>query len=292
MEWRGKKYPLTSRRMSFRHETVEHLIQYRTGDFPEPVAPHGYLFTYTIPMRDGVKKGGYGKLFTDRLLELITDMRDKRRGPLVDPVYGKIEAVPISYSDESDVLKRDGVDISIELLESSNLEDDFITVFQGGVLSIGEVLRGSEQLDVEAALVKWGQEPSPEPNTDILSAINGAGALGLAQVGRVGAKMHDLAYRLEKIEETAGKIEDPAGWRLLDGARRLRLAAVKLGERVSENPFVKIKRNVYEIDRTLSEVASELGNTVFDLIKLNPVLSRSPRVKAGTPIYSKEKQGG
>ena len=280
-EWRGVNYPVSERSVSYRHETIEHGLQYRSGDFPEPVGPHSWLFTYTLPMRNGIYRGNYTRLFEFQILRLAAALRDRTADTLIDPVYGAMRCVPISYADEMDVKRRDGTDIRVEFLHSPEINED-TDEFTGGITSVQGVAAQVGRLDTEIAQQVWEQQEPPEPSTDILSAIAGVPAQFAAQVGRVSAGLHDVSFRLRKIEQAADKAEDPEKWGLRDAARSNRDAIVSLNKRATEAPGKKILRVTTALESTLSDVANSYGMTVADLIRLNPILARSPKVNQGT----------
>src|SRR5262245_39843475 len=107
-EWRGVRYPVATRSVSFQHEQAQHRIQYKDGEFIEQTGARNYTFNYTIPMREDIARGPYKNLFSSGLIPLLIDCRNREPGQLVDPVYGEFRCVPTSYNDDIDVGKRDG----------------------------------------------------------------------------------------------------------------------------------------------------------------------------------------
>jgi hypothetical protein len=284
MSWRGEVYPIAARQVSFRHEQIEHKIQYQSGDIIETTGPHSYLFRYTIPMRQDIAKGPYKDLFNTGLTRLVRACRDRAPGPLIDPFYGEFRAVCVSFDETVDVNKRDGTDVTIEFLHSPAFDEgeplllDNITGIEGLVSDAGG-------LEGELTAADWNQEPSPEGVTDILSAINGVGQKGLRQVERVSAKLDDLAYKLNKIDETANQAENPDNWRLRDSVRNALDATLRIQKRVAEDPSKKVDRVTTRYAKTLSVIAAESGMTIVELLKLNPALqSKGPLVPGGTEV--------
>jgi len=281
-QWRGRKYPVTARSVSFAHDGADHKLQYRDDEIVEQLGAQGLTFSYTVPMREGIARGPYKSLFNEGLPVLFRDVRNRSADALIDPVYGEFRCVPKSFNDDSDVNKRDGTDIRLEFKLSPELGNadpelaQTITGIQGLVSDAGA-------LDEEVKAADWAQEPSPEGMTDVLSAINGIGQQGLAQVDKLSAALDDLAFKCEKIEKTADRAENPQNWPLRNSARRDREAALRLKRRLAEDPARKIVRVTRRTATTVSSLAAELGMSVVDLIKLNPALARSPIVRPGTP---------
>src|SRR3954471_16280490 len=104
--WRDQEYPLIARRVSFAHEGAEHRIQNRDGDFIDQLGAHSLIFSYTLPMRQGIASGPYKDLFTVGYPLLFAAMRDREKGVMVDPVLGEFVCTPSSWSDDMEVAKR------------------------------------------------------------------------------------------------------------------------------------------------------------------------------------------
>lgn len=283
--WRETVYPISARSVSFRHEQVEHKIQYRSGDFPEPLGPHSYLFRYTIPMREDIARGPYKNLFNIGLPDLVRDCRDREPGELVDPFYGLFRCVPISFDETVDINKRDGTDVQVEFLHAPNLGDDE-PLLRDNITGLEGLSSNAGALDEELTAADWNQEPSPEGLTDVLSAINGVGRKGLRQIDRTSARLDDLAFRLKKIDETASAAENPQNWRLRDSVRDALDSTLRIKRRVTENPSKRVDRVLTRYAKTMSVIAAENHMTIKELLDLNPnlVSSGGPMVPQGTVL--------
>lgn len=282
-EWRGFQYPVLARGMTFDHEAIRHGIQYRNGKLVEIASTNNRVFTYTLCMRQDVAKGPYTDLFTLGLPRLHKDVFDRSAGELLDPIFGVFTCKPLRFGDETDVNKRDGVDVRVEFEHAPELEDDDPagpTTNFAGLVDDGAAL--------EAEIVATGQFEQFEAEgglTDPLSAIAGVGA----QIDRAGDKtvaaLDDLAFRCEKIEDQIDELEDPDNWPLKRAARRVRESALRLKGR-ADNPQQRVKVVTQRFQATLSVVASELGINLQELLKLNPALAKLPFVPAGAQIVA------
>lgn len=284
LEWRGKVYPIASRSVSFRHEQIEHKIQYQANDFAEPLGPHSFLFRYTIPMREDISKGPYKNLFNTGLTVLVRDCRSKEPGILIDPFYGEFRVVPTSFEETVDVNKRDGTDVQVEFLHSPAF-GDFEPLLRDNITGIAGLVGQAGALDAEVQAADWNQEPSPEGVTDALSAINGVGQRGLRQVDRTASRFDDLALKLRKIEDTADQAENPQNWRLRDSARGARDQVIRAKNRATEDPTRKIRRVGLRFATTISQIAADAQMSIVELLQLNPSLrSSGPLVPANTTL--------
>lgn len=282
-EWRGRRYPLTARQVTFQHENAPHKVQYRDGEFVDMTGATGFSFAYTIPMREDIAKGPYKNLFNEGLPVLLRDIRLRTPGQLIDPVLGEFRCVPQTFTDESDVQKRDGDDIRLEFKQAPEFAAADPAI-RDNLTGINGLVSDAGQLDQALTKADWKQEPSPEGVTDILSQINGIGRLGLRQKNRLTGYLNDLAFKLEKIEDTADLVENPQNWKLRNDVRRMRDVVTQLNKRAAENPIRKFRRIVKNVATTVSALAAELDMTLEEFIALNPALVKLPMVPAGTKI--------
>ncbi len=282
-EWRGKRYPVTSRAIAFSHEGATSKIQFKDGEFIQQTGARNFTFNYTIPAREDIARGPYKNLFSAGLVPLLIDCRDRSPGVLIDPMYGEFRCVPTSYGDDTDVTKRDGTDIRVEFTHSPEFNEEDPAINQN-ITGISGLVADAGQLDQQVQAADWNQEPSPEGMTDILSAINGIGRQGLGLADKVSASIADLTTKLEKIEDTADKAENPQNWQLRNSVRRAREAAVRLQRRAGEDPTKKVIEIVRRTAGTVSSIAAELGMPLAEFIRLNPKLVKQPLVAPGTII--------
>lgn len=278
-EWRDQKYPVIARQVSFAHEGAMHRIEYRDNDFIEQLGPHSLVFSYTLPMRQGIASGPYKNLFTTGYQLLFESMRNREKGRLVDPLLGEFLAVPESWADDIDVTKRDGTDVRVEFKhapDEDEAKDHKPPTIQG-------LKSDAAALDAQLKTVNWHQEKSPGPSIDALNAISGFGAQLQAQKDKVAAALEDFAYKCEKIDQQIDRLQNPDVWPLKRAVRRNRAASVTLAKR-AQDPTQEIVKTTVNYGRTISVLAKEVGMTVADLLAQNPALARSPFVPNGYVI--------
>lgn len=275
-EWRDQKYPVLARQVSFAHEGAEHRIEYRDNDFIEQLGPHSLVFSYTLPMRQGISSGPYKNLFTTGYPLLFAAMRDREKGVLVDPLLGEFLAVPTSWGDDLDVGKRDGTDVRVEFKHAPDQEE----VEDLKPITIQGLESDAGALDAQLKSVNWQQEPSPEPSMDAFNAISGFGAQLEAQRDKLGAALEDFAYKCEKIDQQIDRLQNPDVWPLKRAVRRNRAASVALAKR-AKDPTQEIVKTTVNYGRTISVLAKEVGMTIAELLDQNPTLARSPFVPQG-----------
>ena len=283
-EWRGQQYPLTARRVSFRHEGVEHTIQYRDFDFTEQLGAHGLTFYYTIPTREDIAKGPYKNLFVQGLPRLFRDMQNREAADMLDPELGIFRCIPNSFDETTDVQKRDGSDVQVEFKYRPLLDDEDPAIKTNLEGSLSGLETDAGALDGAVAQADWAQEPSPEPTVDVIQGANGLLSQGLAQGDKVAAKLDDFASKLEALEQTCDRAENPQNWPIRASARRTREAVVRTKAQLSEDPVVKLRRLTINGTTLVISLAKELGITLAALLQLNPGLARLMHIPPGTVI--------
>jgi hypothetical protein len=279
--WRGKKYPVTSREVSFMHEGVRHKFQYRDGELIEQMGAQALTFTYMIPMREDIAKGPYKELFSKGLAVLLADCTNRERGVLFDPIYGQFNVVPTSYRDSTDVNKRDGTDLTIEFVRSLKQDE---TDALPTAPSLSGLVSEAGTLDQELeATGEFEQFEGQRGTTDIFSV--GAGLAAQVERGgrKVSAGLDDLAFRMKKVDEAIERAENPQLWGLQNSSRNVREGALRLKKR-SENPGQRVLQVVQRAQQTVNAVALQVGMSLSDLLALNPELVTSPIVRPGTVI--------
>ncbi len=282
MSFRGITVPITgARTASFSHEDVQHKFLYRDGAIVEAIGAQNWTFNYTVPMRQDIAKGPYRDLYTEVLPRLILAMRDRSPGELVDPELGTFRVRPTSLSSDLDVNKRDGTDVRVEFIHSPEIGD--LDVLQGGVLDVSGAATQAGALDDQAALVNWEQEEPPEPTLDPFAALDGLGKQLEFQASRVSNKFADATLKLQNLEDTIDRLENPQVWPLKRSARDLRAAVISLAQQ-GANPGKKVITVKTRYAQTLADVATTLGLTVQDILRLNPMLALLPEVPADTPV--------
>lgn len=280
--FRGIEVPITGvRTATFSHAEARHTFLYRDNEIVESTGARNWTFSYTFPMRQDISAGPYKNLYSVILPQLVAACRDRTAGELVDPELGLFMCKPTQLTSEIDVTKRDGSDLRVEFIHSPELEEVDLEVV--GFLDAGSLASEGGALDEQIALVDWGQEEPPEPSADIFSAIDGIGRQFEHAGNQLSNKLDDAAFRLEKIEATVDRLENPKVWPLKRSSRRLREAVLRIKNR-GNDPVRRIITVTQNYEKSISEVAAEHGMGVGELLALNPTIARAPRVAINASV--------
>jgi hypothetical protein len=282
LSWRGIEVPIMARSARFVQNNAKHKYTYKDGEFIESTGTENWVFQYTVPMREGIVREPYRKLFITEFTKFVAACRDRTTGDLNDPVLGPFRAKCTSLSDTTDVNRRDGDDLAVEFVQSP--EDGDESELWTNVENLTSASNEAGKLDEQIALVVWEQEDSPEPVADILALIDGLARQAEMEMNQISAGIDNAAWKLEKIENSVDRLQDPKAWPLHRSARRLRKAVHSIGERVTD-PGRVVRNATLAAATTVSAIAAERGMSLQDLLKLNPALAASPMVPSGTAIF-------
>lgn len=279
--WRGFEFPITERTVSFVQGTAKHRIQYKDGQPLESIGTENRIWKYSIPMREAVRKNLFA--VTGPFMEAC---RDRSDGTLLDPIHGFVNAKCINYDEVLTAARRDGVDVSVQFEESplpdEREEEDKTETPQA-------VRTGANELDSEVELIDFEQYETPEPTVNPLDAISGVGAQVNRQGNRVAAAMEDTAFRMRKVEDQLNLLKDPNNEPVRRSARRLRLQSTDLARNASDVRGT-VKSIVTKYGKSAFAIAKELGITIDEFRRLNPLLAGDPNVPPGSTVkyYKKE----
>lgn len=231
-------------------------------------------------MREGLAKGPYKNLFTKGLPQLLRDCQDRTRGPLFDPVYGQFDCVPVSYRDDTDVVKRDGTDIQVEFVRSLETgETDELPKAP----TLSGLVSEANALEAELSETEFEQEASEDGSNDLFTQIRGAGAQIQQQGQSFSRRLDDLDLKMRQLDEQIVRTEDPSKWGIQQSARNVRASALTLKAK-GDNPGERILTVTKNSARTITQVCAESAMSLPDFLRLNPELVRSPLIPPGTPI--------
>jgi len=277
--WRGIAFPVSGRNVSFAHDVVDQKIQYRNGYPVEITGAQNIRFRYTVPADENLVRGGFPNFFTKTLPELMEAIYDTSSGILSDPIKGVFTCKPVQYDERLEARLRSGVSVDIEFTQHVEPTED--TELELSSLPSAESQAGI--LDQEVIASDLYEGPPDTLAVDPFKQIAGYGQQLVFAGNKIAAQLDRAAAGAESIERAAEALEDPGRTGIIHSARRLRLACLQLRLR-GTTPGKTLRRVKKNSDMTLSALASELGMTLDDFLKINPALATDPIVKSGTAV--------
>lgn len=273
LSFRSIVLPLVSRSVRFAHTNVNHSFVFKDGELVDGLGVRNWSLSYTIPFRQGIAKGPYRDLYIDTMPRFIDAFRDRSEGPLVDPVLGELQVRPGELSIDTDIMRRDGEDISVSFIHSPDPDDTDALSILAGVSGISSDAAVLDQV-LAPVLTDFSLE-------DLLSSISNFKAQ-LANFGnQVTAQISNAQQHLEEFEET---VTSPPDWPLRQASRVVRMGLQDLKEKATA-PLREVIKLTTKGPQTIAAIASLTGMSVGDLLSLNPALaSGGPMVPGGTSI--------
>ena len=295
--WRGIECPITSRQANFSQSHAPQTFSYRDNAVIESLGAQNFQFSYTIPFRQDIAKGPYKNLFVDVFPKFLAACRKRSPGTLNDPVLGEFRAKCVSMSTSLDVNKRDGVDVDVQFIQAPAIDevDALPAKIEGitdlddmaGVLDANVDRADFTQSEIEGTTgeiqTSNRQEEPPEAYQDLLGQLDGFGRQIERFGNKIDAGLSNVAFKLEKMEETISVLQNPKNWPLQRSSRRLRGAIANVALTVAY-PGKKVLRHLVPFDISVSSLASNLGMDTGAFLALNPTVAINPMVPAGTEV--------
>lgn len=281
--WRDVEFPVSGSEFGFAQDFAQHRYLFRDQQLVESLGRQNPTYRYSVPMREGILRGPFKNLFVATYPELLEACLDRSPGVLVDPFHGARRCKCASLREVRDVGKRDGVDVELEFVVAP--EDTDVVEDLGTQIATLEGARGlAGILDDELKKVDFQQEPPPEPTLDPFSFVSSIGDQLSVAGNKVSARMHSVAFRAEKAAASIDRLRKPELARHREAALRLQAAALDLERSASVTGARPLRAITVRANMTLAALASLHGMTVEQLIKHNPILARTPLVRAGTEV--------
>jgi len=203
----------------------------------------------------------------------------------------------VQFEETLSVNRKDGVDVDVMFIHSpdedsindpAELAIDLSTV-DGAVAMQGLFDKEAGKLDAETkkkleALNKGSEFGKVNPIDAVTGAFNQIELAG----NKFGASVGDIAFKMEKLERSVGFIKDPKRQVFRTSARRLELAARNLALvpfTGSGSKSKRVRTTVVQTDIGKLALAGNLGLSLDDLLKLNPLIARQTVVKQGTQVF-------
>ena len=272
----------------------QHRFIFRDEQLIESLGLTNPTYRYTIPFRENIVRGPWKNLFTVVYPKFLEACLDRTKGMLDDPIHGPVQCKVASLQETAEPNKRDGIDVEVNIITAP--DEDFSRTELGTQLSSVQGAQGLQgALDAQAAeLDADTKKQLADLNKDVaVGRVNpldfATGAINQVEVlgNQIAAGFGDLAFRMNRLDDSLGRLGKPQLAAMRSNARALELAALDLQKtaltgNAARNRIVRI----FEVPSTIGKMAlaSSLGMSVTDLIKLNPSIARSPSVPTGSQV--------
>lgn len=288
-KWRDLELPITRIRMSLAHDLVEHKYWGVDGGRVEDTGVAPIRISAQIPITNKVfpgknEKWAAGTLYPEGLRNLLVAFAQRKSGLLQHPEFGQIACKA----------ERMDVDITGDRRNTAMVDASWVETLDDEVVSnivespVAEMELEAESLDASQEDLKALAPTLPEYEETFADFARAVAAVG-DQVGllayRAGGRIDSIIYRANAVGDSIDRARTALTWPAKQNIERIQAAARDLRGKLLE---VSKDIALYRVpaDTTLSGVLNSLpeGNTIGDLVKLNPQLMTKPTVPQGTLV--------
>lgn len=280
--WRSLAFPTLMVATKAGHNVVAHRRVDRDGVRVENTGQAGKIYTFKIPCVNtivpGKNEAWQQPLYPFIYRALLTALDDRTSGTFVHPDFGQRNCKVAEWESTLDPAFRGGPTLAVTLWETV---DDADAVALSATSTQPIAVTAAQTLDAMFLPLK----PPPDTGTpggislfDFITSLgNLADEWDLMKM-QWEASINRVTYQLTQLEEKFG---DEPGFS--DATERLisALHAIKAKALASSR---STRHYTVPAATTIPPLAARLGNTLPDLIKLNPSLVKSPIVQPTTLV--------
>ena len=297
--WRRISVPLTSISLHFEQDQVEHKWPDRDGAHVEATGRAPIMIEAKIPLRNFISNGVNesfvaSRLYPQALRAFMAACADRTTGELQHPELGVIQAKCKHFEFTIDATRRDGVDLSVSWVESSEKPEDLTAVLASSspatnmttaATDVDSYNAAPSASAIQAQLKRLGGLPtSYEPSlTDLARSIQAIPDQYALLNRQLGGQIDHFAYRMQAIVNATNAAQDATFWPIKKAAEIGKAAANDIKKTLSIDAR-PIGFYTVPTPQSMASVATTLQATVSDLVKLNPILFSAPVISAGTKV--------
>jgi prophage DNA circulation protein len=292
--WRDVHAPCRTYENHGQQDSADHKRVDRDGARIELMGRNPYEFKVSILFINGLTPGPNeqwgGNLYPGEYQKFVAAFEDRSTGVFVHPVFGPINCKCLSFTDRIDAELRNGV--IVEALFRDTLVDDTSTAISLGTVSAFSTASvAAGDLDAASADGSISSPIPPIDPSDPTQSFSGfvTSVQGIANTSdflgqQFGQKITGAISTANGIADTFSSQQAPnTQVRIVDSAFRLSSSL----RAMQEQQLAKAKATaVYTVPRTttLGALSGRLGNSIDDLMALNPSALSKPTVPSGAVI--------
>lgn len=292
--WRGISFPITMIQEQGMQDAPIHKKADRDGARVETTGLSPFQYSINAVFINSVARGKNEKwqnLFPETFLKVKDAWKDRSSGILIHPLFGEILCKPITWNVSVNADQRGGVFVDMTFMETT--EDSAIQPKPSALAAAK-----AAALDLDDALGLMFPPPQtffPEGFTSLTDFVNSltsvvdqASLIRQQAIARIDRVVHNLNKISEKIDvatnivttDPVTQIQTDLG-RIGNGIVKVQQSATKLRLALLEMKASILSQNkgistfTTNSKTTLFLLASKLGNSIKDLLDLNPYLASS-----------------
>ena len=212
-------------------------------------------------------------------------IRDGSPGDLVHPLLGKVRAVPVSWQVELAAQKTSGVIMTVSF--STTIEDPEADAAVAELVVDMQQLAAAADEDLEVLDIDYPSGERTDSLLDLMKQIESAAFSARLSIQGMANQAKGI---VDGLVESVERLNDHAAWAASFNLKELGNSLEKLA---NQKPTPRATATiVLQHDSTLDEVAAQVGNTVGEVVTLNPKLLRAPIIRAGEAVVYFLGEGG
>lgn len=286
--WREIEFVPTTWDFSFDQAHATHLYPDRDAGYVESTGRNPAKYQFTALFRLGLS--GEEDIFPGRWQKFVAACADRSTGVLTHPLLGTVKVKCASCSTKFDPNRRDGVDVDVSFVETSDAEDELSDLLNGAS-PITVATSSARDLDAEVADVspepKYPESLSPSA-LETMRALSGTVDQFKRGVGNIGSAIDTVLGGLEEFAETLSRVgelgSDPNVAKALRSVSRCSDALIDLSLTVTSKGK-PITQATVQADSAADSVATFFGMKLDDFLRLNPRVASKPRVSRNTVVF-------
>lgn len=276
MTWRGLEAP-PYEAASFRggHDYAIRMYPYIDAASHEYTGRKPFELGFKLYFLNSLRPKLFPDLYTEWEKLVIFDGTP---GKLYHPVLGWMQAVCIDWFVAAEATSTSGVVVDVAFVETI---EDLTAKSEPGMRDFGLVeVAAAADVQMEELSIEWPTGERVDSLADLLKQIEGA--LFSARLTMQGM-INQAIGLVGGIIESVSKIQDHARWALDANLKQL---SSGLKDLQSKADTLRRKTRTYLTPRaiTLDEIATEVNNSLTDVIALNPTLLKYQKVPAKTSV--------
>lgn len=276
LSWRGLDTPpYTMANVSGGHRLAKRAWPYVDGAGHEHTGREPLVMPAKFYFVNTVQRRLFPELFTEWVDAVVFDPTEDK---LEYPLLGKLDARVQTWAVTAEATNTGGVIMDITWVETI-LDPEAQFEFAGVTASLHEAARKADEHMANLSI----DFPTGERTTSLTDLVGQINGLVFSTRLTVEGAINQALGFVTKIFETVDAVQDFGKWALMDALGELYAGLKALGE-----PATKAVRPTAVLvlgqDESLDAVASTVGNTVGEIITLNPGLLGSPMIEKGTSV--------
>jgi prophage DNA circulation protein len=287
--WRDVELPITRIRLSLAHDLVEHKYWGVDAGRVEDTGVAPVRISAQIPLTNRIVPGKNerwqaGALYPDALRTLLIAFGKKQTGLLQHPEFGEIACKAERIEVEITGDRRNTAMVDASWIET--LDDEVI--HQLVASPVTEIELAATDLDASDGDLRKLVPQLPKKEATFDDFARGIAAIG-DQVSllsyRTAGRINSIVYRVDQVGESIDRARSALTWPAKQNVERIKAAAHDL-----RGKLLALSRDIglYRVlnDSTLAGIQAVLpdGNSIGDVVKLNPQLMTDPVIRSGTYV--------